>query len=797
MKVGLKWLNELVPVDVPVERLVTLLDMSGTKVETVERPQGDIGGVVVAKVLGIEAHPNADNLSLVEVEVAGQTTERVVCGASNFAVGDRVPLATVGGRLPDMQITERKIRGISSRGMLCSASELGISKDHEGIFILPRDAQLGDEVTKVLGLDETVIELEITPNRPDCMSMIGVAREVSALLNNPLTIPDAEIAYSDIRSPVQVDIDDPEACPRYLAMYLDEVSMASSPSWLVARLTAADIRSISNIVDVTNYVLLETGQPLHAFDAAQVKDQRIIVRRARSGEVLETLDGVERKLHGDDLLIADPRGGIALAGVMGGSTSEVSASTTALILESAYFDPSTIAYTSRRHLLRSEASARFERGADPEVVPFAAARAASLMGDLSGGRVSQGVVDRYPEKIERKRLTLRPARTDQILGYTLSPNEQATHLRSIGLIVDDQQQGPLAVEVPTFRPDIAREIDLVEEVARLAGFDRLPSTVPAGQAGVLDPTQQAERTLRRALAGLGFYEAWTSSFFSERDLDRLGLPTEHAVRRLVNVENPMSQDEDAMRTTLLPGLLRSLARNFAQRRATGVALFEIARVYEPTDAELPQEGLLLTAVMAGERVSASWSGAAHPWDFFAGKEILTSALASLRVTDLGFTPREAMPFHTTRAANVTAGTRPVGLLGELHPDVCERFTVPEGAVAFEIALAPVFAALPSRPTVGELPRFPAVVRDLAVVVDDSVPAADVEAVIRSAGAPELTSLRLFDVYRGSQVPPGKKSLAFALELRDAGRTLTDEDAVAVRDRILSELEQQMGAGLRT
>lgn len=795
MRVGLEWLNELVPVDVPVERLVELLDMSGTKVEAVERPGRGIGGVVVAKVLGIEAHPDADNLSLVEVEVADQMTERVVCGASNFEVGDRVPLATVGARLSDMEITERKIRGFSSRGMLCSAAELGISKDHSGILVLPHDARLGDEVTSVLGLNDTVIELEITPNRPDCMSMIGVAREVGALLNNPLIVPEVEISYIDITSPVDVDIEDPEACPRYLAMYLDQVAMGPSPAWLVARLTAAGVRSISNIVDVTNYVLLETGQPLHAFDAAKVRSQRINVRRARPRESLTTLDGVSREMHGDDLLIADPGRAIALAGIMGGEDTEVSNQTSAVILECAHFDASTVAYTSRRHLLRTEASARFERGADPEIVPFAAARAAALMAQLSSGRVAENVVDRYPVAIERRRISLRPARTNQILGYPLAPSEQVKHLSSIGLIID-QRDGWIDVEVPTFRPDITREVDLVEEVARLAGFDRLPSTVPAGQAGTLEPSQRAERTLRRFLAARGLFEAWTSSFFSQRELDRLGLPTDHTVRNLVTLENPMSQDEDSMRTTLLPGVLRSIARNFAQRRAGGVGLFEIARVYEPANSQLPQEGLLLTAVMSGDVLAKSWQGEARTWDFYAAKEVLTGALGSLQILDVVLSPRSAMPFHPTRAANVTVQGRPVGILGQLHPDVCDRFDVPVQTVAFEIALAPVFASIPPRPAVDGLPRFPAILIDLAVVVDDETPAAEIERIIRSAGEPEVTSVRLFDLYRGSQVPQGKKSLAFALELRDPGRTLKDEDAVRVRERIMEMLGRQMGATLR-
>jgi phenylalanyl-tRNA synthetase beta chain len=419
-----------------------------------------------------------------------------------------------------------------------------------------------------------------------------------------------------------------------------------------------------------------------------------------------------------------------------------------------------------------------------------------LMAGLTGARISDNVVDRYPNKVERKRVTLRPQRTDRVLGYSIPPNEQAGYLKALHLPVVESGLA-LDVEVPTFRPDIQREVDLIEEVARLAGFDRLPATVPPGQAGVLDRPQQADRALRHVLAGEGLFEAWTSSFFSEADLDRLGLPSEHVVRRLVRIANPMSQEEDAMRTTLFPGLLRSVSRNFAQQRAKGIGLFEIARVYEPGDGELPHEGSLLSAVMGGERVPQTWAEAARPWDFYAAKGVLTNALDALRVAHVSFSERSTLPFHPTRAANVVLEDRVIGVLGELHPSVCSNFEVPEGCVAFEIALAPVFAAMPQKPTVTELPKFPAVFLDLAVVTNESVASSEVQNVIASAGSPELVSVRLFDIYRGPQVPEGKKSLAFALELRDPARTLTDEDQTSVRERITAALRDQLGAELRT
>ncbi len=511
MKVSLEWLRDYVDIDVTSARLVELLDLSGTKVEAVHQPGRNVRGVVVAEVLAIRDHPNADNLTMVEVRLDGDVTQEVVCGARNFSVGDRVPLATVGAQLPGLRVSERKIRGQISRGMLCSGMELGVSKDHLGILVLPPDAPLGSDVVASLGLDDTILELEITLNRPDCMSHIGVAREIAALLGQGLQLPHVELKPSDdLASPVRVVIEDPDGCPRYLARYVTDLSVAPSPQWMATRLLACGLRPISNVVDVTNYVLLELGHPLHAFDRASVADDTIVVRRARDGERLTTLDGQERDLYSGDLLIADPERALGMAGVMGGADSEVGDTTTSVILEAAYFDPSSIAFTARRHQLRTEASARFERGTDPEVLPFAAARAAQLMAEVAGGNVADQEHDHYPRPIERASIALRPARTDSILGVTVPAEEQAWHLRSIGLEVEEGD-GTIAVTVPTRRPDLIREIDLVEEVARLHGLDKLPSTLPSGPAGGLDVVQSAERRLRSILADLGVWEAWTPS----------------------------------------------------------------------------------------------------------------------------------------------------------------------------------------------------------------------------------------------------------------------------------------------
>lgn len=791
MKVGLRWLQELVPIDVPVEKLTELLDISGTKVEEVFRPRGEINGVVVAEVLDISEHPNADNLTLVDVKTGDDSDQRVVCGAKNLTIGDRVPLATVGALLPGMEITERKIRGQVSRGMLCSASELGVSRDQSGILILSPDAPLGDDVSALLRLDDTTIELEITPNRPDCMSMLGVAREVAALLGHEVVYPDVDVETSDeLASPVEVEIRDATGCPRYVAAFVDGVQIRPSPSWMSSRLLRAGIRPISNVVDVTNYVMLELGHPLHAFDATYISGPRIVVRRAKSGERFVTLDGVERTMHSDDVMIADPKHAVAIGGVMGGEDSEISPETTSIILEAAYFDPATVALTARRQLLRTESSARFERGMDPEAPPRAASRAARLIKELAGGTVSSTVVDSYPVEIARQSITLRPQRTEALLGISISSGSQAQLLRSIELPVEERDE-VLEVEVPGFRPDLRREADLIEEVARLASFDRLPATLPPGRIGTLDRDQLLDRNVRRVLTTLGAQEAWTESFMSAVDAETLKLTAAP-----MRISNPMSEEQNLMRTSLLPGLLRAAARNVAHR-AEGVALFEVARVYEDEGQTLPQEAVMLAGVFCGHRAPKSWNRGEQVWDFFSVKGVLESLYATLGLEPPGFIAAAGGPFHPTRGASLVQGSGPIGAFGELDPRLCDELDVPQGTIVFELSVASMAFLIQGKASVEEVPRLPATYIDLAVVVAAGIPAEQVEAVVRAAGAPDVVAVRLFDLYEGDQVGEGKKSLAFSLEMRASDRTVTDEEAMKVRDRILFALAERVGAELRT
>ncbi|MEA2477463.1 MAG: phenylalanyl-tRNA synthetase beta chain [Actinomycetota bacterium] len=797
MRVGLRWLREYVDIDVPVDRLVERLDLSGTKVEAVHKSDHPVEGVIAAKVLAIKEHPDADNLTLVDIDAGAGSTERVVCGARNFVVGDVVPYAGVGAHLPEMEITERKIRGQVSRGMLCSAAELGISKDHSGILVLGHDIELGSDVARMLELDDTILELEITLNRPDCLGMFGVAREVSAVLGTELRIPEVTPPASDAASPLQVDIEDAQGCPRYLGRYIERIGTGPSPQKMQARLLAAGMRPVSNVVDVTNYVLLETGHPLHAFDAAMLKKTQIVVRRARRGERITTLDGIERHLDPEDVVIADAKDPVAIAGIMGGAGSEVSEGSSAVVLESAYFDSGAVGRTSRRLQLRTEASTRFERGADVEMVPYAAARAASLIESAAGGRVIGPAIDRYPNEIPRRRVTLSPRTSDRLLGMKTPPDRQAAYLKSVGFGVAANAD-VLDVEVPSFRPDVTREVDLIEEVARLAGFERLPATLPPGVAGGLNRTQSIERTLRRYLVSQGSTECWTPSFAAATDFDLLGLDADHPSRAAVAVANPMSEEESILRTTLMPGLLRVAARNVSFR-ASSVAIFELARVYEArvdAPAELPHEPMTLGGAFCGPKSPQTWMHGEVTWDFFAVKGVVTGLCSALGITGFQAAGASGLPFHPTRAASLKLNSRTIGAMGQLHPDVCARFDVPDGTVCFEMAFAPLLGAIPSSIAVHEVSRLPATYIDIAVVVDEKVTAQQLVDQIVGSGRPEVVNVRLFDLYRGDQVGAGRKSLAFALELRAADRTLTDEEALVVRDRIMSVLSQQFDARLR-
>ena len=799
MLVPLSWLADYVAIDRDAESLAAALTAAGLKVEAIHRPGADIEGVVVGEVQQILPHPNADKLQLVDV-TTGVSVRPIVCGAHNFKVGDKVPVALPGARLPgDVTIGRATIRGEVSEGMLCSARELGVADDHSGILVLPPDTELGAEVTKVLGLDDVVLDIEVTTNRPDAMSLLGIAREVAAITGGHVTFPALRMNRATSGSPAveelaQVTVEDPAGAPRYLARVITGVTPGPSPEWVAKRLTAAGVRPISNIVDATNYALLVTGHPMHAFDLDKLSGSKIVVRRALATEQLVTIDGATRELAAGDLVIADAEGPVALAGIMGGRDSEVSDTTTRILLESAYFDPASVLRSSKRHGLRSEASARFERGADPNNVPYAAELASALIQEWAGGESAPGAIDVYPEPVEPWTLTLRPERVNEVLGTNLSVEAMVDDLRRLGLnpVVED---GKIRVTVPTRRPDLRAEWDLVEEIARLTGYDRIPSRIPPGaRVGGLNRPQKLQRRVRNLLTGAGLFEAVTSALIGPADLDRMGYPPEHPARSALRLTNPLTVDESILRPSLLPGLVASAARNVARRNLC-VRLFEVGRCFVPRETNLlPEEPLRLGMVFHGP-IRQEWHTPSRELDFFDLKGVVEMLMEVLRI-DYTFGPTTRDPFTRGRTAALVAPGGAFGTIGELTPATAERYGFTNRVVAAELELGKLLELARDPAQAKELTRFPPVLLDLAVVVAEAVEAAEIMELARSAGGPALVDVRVFDVYRGEQAGEGRKSLALSLTFLRPDRTLTQDEAVAARDAIAGALQKRLGAEVR-
>lgn len=787
MKVPLSWLREFTPVEASADELAARLPIAGLQIEEVIRTGAEMSGVVVARVLEVEEVPGANKVVLARVD-SGEGPREVFVGVRNFAPGDLVPYAQPGSRLPGgREIGRKEMFSRTSEGMLCSPAELGISDDHSGILILDDEHKLGQEIREALLLDDEVLDIDVTPNRPDLLSVVGVAREVAAHYGLPLTIPEARVAESQTRAGelASVRIQDARGCPRYLARVITDVRVGSSPWWMRRRLLAAGMRPISGPVDVTNYVLLERGHPLHAFDLSTLDGRSIVVRRPGKGEkTLTTLDGVERSLERDDLLICDADRPVAFAGIMGGAETEVGEGTTEILLESAYFDPPRILRTARRLGLRTEASVRFERGGDPEAVPSAAARAAGLLAEVTGGSVAAGAVDVYPRPAKAKPVRLRVARTNALLGITSTSDEMATGLEALGCHVASSTRTALRVVPPTFRPDLKAEVDLVEEVARTYSFDRIPATLPAaGRAGGLSREQHLLRLVRRVLLGSGLSEALTLSMLPPWLPDRLGLPADHSWRDALVIANPLSEEESVLRRSLVPGLVLAAARNVARRNTT-VMIFETGIAFTPAGEELPQESLRAAWLLLGP-VPSSWHRPHREFDFFDAKGIAERLAEALGVDRPAFRAEPGVPWHPGRSAAVLHGGDPVGAVAELAPRAARALDLTGRVAVGEIDLGPLLSA--SREAVaGELPRFPAVTRDLALLVSESVPAAEVERVVREAAGGLLSHIDVFDVYPGEQVgSPGFVSLAFYLEFRHPERTLTDAEVGEVMDSIAS------------
>lgn len=796
MRAPLSWIREFTPVDVSVDELVAALNQVGLEVEGVEEPGREVRGVVAARVLDVVPHPNADKLTLVDVDFGNGST-RVVCGAHNVAAGDVVPYAPAGAHLPEpFGVLERRtIRGVASDGMLLAPDELGLGDDHEGIIHLDDTAVPGADVRELLGLEDVIFDLSITPNRPDAMCVVGVARELAAHFRLPLDVPDARAPTDgSVASDITVRIDAPDRCPRYLGR-VALVAMGSSPAWMAQRLVKAGMRPISNVVDVTNYVLLERNQPLHAFDLARLGGRGILVRLAERGEHITTLDGVERELASEDLLICDAEGAPqAIAGVMGGSTSEVSDTTSEILLEAAYFERMGIARTSKRLKLRSESSARFERGTDPNGVADHAERAMQLFAEVAGAHVATETVDEYPRPVNRAHIHVRTSKVNAVLGTELHDTDVLDALRPLGIDVSGTADEITAV-APTFRPDLEREIDIVEEVARRIGFASIGRTVarPMEQVGGLTRRQRELRQVADALVGAGLSETVTIPLVSAAELDRAGAP----VDRLVEAANPLRAEESVLRTRVLPGLLRAVAHNHAHGLAD-VALFEIGRVFlapEKKGALLPDEPSHVAALLAGT-VRRRPVEPDRPVDPYDAVDALRQVLDTLEIADGGTRGAACPGFDPASSAAIVVDGEEIGAVGAVDAGLLAALELAPPVVGFELELDRLLAARRRDRTFRPPSPYPPSSIDLAFVLPDDAAALAVGDTLRQAAGDVLEEVRLIDVFRSEVLGAGRRSLAFALRFRAPDHTLTNDEVGAIRQRCIDAVQRQLRGELR-
>ncbi len=804
MKASVKWLSDYVDIKFAPEKLSERLAMAGLEVNDIQIVGDTWDKVVIGEVIALNPHPNADRLKLATVSLG---TEQVitVCGAPNIGLGQRVPFAHIGARLIDAHTGEPivlkpvKIRGVDSEGMVCSERELGISDSHEGILVLPSEAPIGAPLSAYLG--DVIFDLDVTPNRPDCLSVIGIAREIAALTGEPLHLPRIHYKETDklIESFASVNIVDPDLCPRYCASLITGIKVAPSPDWLQQRLNSCGMRPINNVVDVTNYVMLEYGQPLHAFDYHKLGGRQIIVRRAQNGESITTLDGSERTLNPDILVIADKEKAVAVAGIMGGLDSEVTDKTDTILLESANFNQATIRRGCSRLQFQSEASIRFDKGLNSELPLLPLKRATELLMELAGGRAARGIIDVYPGKLIPKLISVTTQEVKRLSGLKVKIDEILKVLKALGFECQEgDSSSQVSVSVPYWRSDVKCSADLVEEVVRIIGYEKIPVTrlgspLPQ-QKSKLSPTAQQnnlEEKLRIILVGFGFQEILTYSLVSLEKLQNLSPKLELKMTPL-KVANPMTREQEFLRTSLRAGLLATLVHNQKFEQA-GIRLFEVGKVFLPRDKNLPEEREMLCAVLSGPRAELSWQADKESLDFFDTKGVVENLLNhfSLKASfDIG----DDEILFPGRGANIIVENDKVGIVGDVHPRIAQAFEISGTACLIEIDLEKLLTKITGIKEYQPITRFPSITRDIALVMDEQVNYRTVENIVQSF--PLVTKVTLFDLYRGKQIPDGKKSFAIRIIYQSPKHTLTDVEVDQTQKEMLAGLHQELGATLR-
>ncbi|MGA1844350.1 MAG: phenylalanine--tRNA ligase subunit beta [bacterium] len=802
MYIGYNWLKEYVEVPFTPEELAERLTMLGLEIGGISRYLRGLDLCRVALITRIDPHPNADKLCLCTLDI-GEHTTTVVCGATNMKTGDRVPIALPGAVLPRAgEIKEATLRGVASAGMLCSAWELGLGDDRSGLMILPQDAPAGSDLAEYLNISDTILDVEITPNRADCLSHLGIAREVAAMTGGRAALPD--IRFPEEGEPIEqhigIEIVDPDLCFRYAARIITGVTIGPSPAWLASRLESVGIRSINNVVDVTNFVLMETGQPLHAFDYDLLRKKRIIVRPAWEKEVFTTLDGVERTMDPSMLMIADAERSVALAGVMGGMESEVTENTTNLLIESAIFNPTSIRNTSRRLGLSTEASQRFERGIDPERVVPSADRATQLILQLAGGRAAKGALDVYPRPIIKDPVRLRPKRANMIIGLDLPAQAMEDILTGLSFVTLSRTTEHITVQPPSFRQDVSEEIDLVEEIARFYGYNRIPTTIPGGSIPMTEKMSKDQRIMsmtRDILVGAGLSEVVNFSFTKKGLFDNIKIGMDDNAEP-VPISNPLTEEHNSLRPSVIPGLIQNLIYNLS-RQNPDLKIFELSTCFFPSEEKaMPvTERIRLGIAMMGRNKERHWRIPERNVDIYDIRGVIELLLEEVGIREFRLEPASVPWLEEGGALHITDGTSRFGIVGYVSGRIREYFDLKKPALVAELDFdGLVERAQPGEYTFEALPKFPPVLRDLAIIIDKRTTFRHVLDLIQEEGGELLRDVSLFDIYVGRQIPEGKKSLAFSLMYRSESRTLTDEEVNEVHQRIIDRLCSALGAELR-